>query len=45
MIKYGVAHYEPRKSAAPIRAPVRPALGLAPVPPPMDNMDETPLLM
>ena len=43
VIKYGVADYEPRKSTAPIRAPVRPALGLA-APVPLSE-DEMPLLM
>ena len=41
VIKYGVADYEPRKSAAKITAPTRPAL-LAPPEPPQDG---SPLLL
>ena len=33
VIKYGVADYEPRKSAARITAPARPALPAPPAPP------------
>ena len=41
VIKYGVADYEPRRSAAKITAPTRPALPAPPEPP----QDGLPLLL